>query len=296
MTDKPTTSTVLFADICRSTYLFDQLGDEAALALIVEVLQATGQIALQCHGDVIGTIGDEVLCLFGSSEDAFLAANQIHKQVQQNTQFEKHQLAMRVGIHKGTVVKSDGNIWGDTVNIAARLAQLAKAHQSLTTANTIVSISASLNDQIRPLGQLSLRGKPGMIDVYELLTFAATEEITDVAAITKISKRSFLLVVRFQTRQMRFDPLLTRFLFGRSMGCDQVVDHPTISREHAEILYRDGQFIFRDFSTNGSYVVQDNKIRQFRRAGLELKGRGKIYLGQTLHNQKFCLEFNCPDD
>ncbi len=293
MTDNPTTSTILFADICRSSFLFDQLGDETALELIMEALKLAGHIATQLGGGVIGTIGDEVLCTFDSPADALLAANQIHLQIQQNIRAQQHQLAMRIGINRGPVVKSDGNIWGDTVNTAARLAQQAKAHQTLTSADTIASLDKSFTEQIRLLGQVSLHGKAGMIEVYEFLALEAREEITDVATIAKTTDRSYLLKVRYRTRRMRFDPLLVRFLFGRSVNCDQVIDHPTISREHAEILYRNGQFVLRDFSTNGSFIVQEHQTKRLRRASLDLKGSGKIYLGQTLHNHDLCIEFTC---
>ena len=177
--------------------------------------------------------------------------------------------------------------------IAARLSQQAKANQSLSTTDTVASIDKKFKDRIRSLGQLSLRGKAGMIDVCEFLTYAASEEITEASSIAQAPHRSFLLTIRFHSRQMRFDPLLVRFLLGRNVNCDQVIDHPSISREHAEILYRNGRFVIRDFSTNGSYVVQNDKTEQIRRSSIELADSGKIYLGQTLNNHQFCLEFAC---
>ena len=92
---------------------------------------------------------------------------------------------------------------------------------------------------------------------------------------------------------MRFDPMLVRFLFGRGMDCDQVIDHSTISREHAEFLYRNGQFILRDFSTNGSMIVQQGKQKRLHRSSMELRGSGKIYLGRTLNMMQYCVEFTC---
>ena len=80
---------------------------------------------------------------------------------------------------------------------------------------------------------------------------------------------------------------------GRGMDCDQVIDHPTISREHAEFLYRNGQFILRDFSTNGSMIVQQGKPERLHRSSMELRGSGKIYLGRTLNQHQYCIEFTC---
>jgi adenylate cyclase len=291
--NSPTELTILFADICRSTVLFDKLGDEAALNLTMQALRLSGDCATQNHGTVIGTIGDEVMCTFDTPEDALISANQIHSQMQTNTSMQTHQLAMRVGINSGKVVSLSNSVYGDTVNIAARLAQQAKANQSLVSSSTIESIRENLRDQLRPIGKMSLQGKAGTIEVHELLEPGSDEEITEVATTNEIESRSFLMTARYLSRQMRFDPMLVRFLFGRSMDCDQVIDHPTISREHAEFLYRNGQFILRDFSTNGSVVIQGSKIEQLHRSSIELRGAGKIYFGKTTRQRQFCIDFTC---
>jgi class 3 adenylate cyclase len=294
MTDtSPTELTVLFADICRSTVLFDRLGDQDALNLIMSALDLAGQIVTGQHGTIIGTIGDEIMCTFNKPENALIAARQIHKMMQHDALMQSNQLSMRVGINSGAVVSMRDNVYGDTVNIAARLAQQAKANQSLVSSNTIASIDEMLRDQIRHIGQINLRGKAGAIDVHELLEPDTEEEITEVTNNEKMVTRSFLMTARYLTREMRFDPMLVRFLFGRGQDCDQTIDHPTISREHAEILYRNGQFLLRDFSTNGTIVVQGNSIEQIHRSSIELKGNGQIYLGRTHDQPEYCIAFTC---
>jgi len=294
MTEQPPTElTILFADICRSTVLFNELGDQAALDLVMQAMQLAGNIAGQNKGTVIGTIGDEIMCTFDAPEDALVTANQIHHQMHNNSSMQEHQLAMRVGINSGAVISTSESVYGDTVNIAARLSQQAKANQSLVSSTTVESIREGLQSQLRPVGQLSLRGKAGMIEVHELLEPDTEEEITEVTAGNAVTARSFLMTARYLTRQMRFDPMLVRFLFGRGMDCDQVIDHPTISREHAEFLYRNGQFILRDFSTNGTMIVQQGKPERLHRSSIELRGSGKIYLGRTLNLMQYCIEFTC---
>ena len=291
--NSPIELTILFADICRSTVLFDKLGDEAALSLIMQALRLTGDCAAQNHGSVIGTIGDEVMCTFNNPEDALIAANQIHTRMQNNSAMQAHQLAMRVGINSGKVVAMKSSVYGEAVNIAARLAQQAKANQRLVSSSTIEVVRENLRNQLRLIGRMNLQGKAGPLEVHELLGPGKDDEITEVATTNEIQSRSFLMTARYLTRQMRFDPMLVRFLFGRSMDCDQVIDHPTISREHAEFIYRNGQFLLRDFSTNGSVVIQGNKIEQLHRSSIELKGAGKIYLGKTARQRQFCIDYTC---
>lgn len=291
--NSPEKLTILFADICHSTVLFDQLGDQKAVDLVMQAMQLTGNIASQNRGTVIGTIGDEVMCTFDTPEDALICANQIHVQMTQSDSMKEHHLAMRVGINSGEVLSLANSVYGDTVNIAARLAQQAKAHQSLVSSATIEFITDDFRSQLRLVGELSLQGKAGMIEVHELLEPESIEEITEVARGIKNTTRSYLMTARYLNRQMRFDPMLIRFLLGRGMECDLIIDHPTISRQHAEFLYRNGRFILRDFSTNGSLIRQENKIERLHRASIELKDSGKIYLGRTLDQHLYCIEFTC---
>jgi len=284
--------TILFADVCRSTVLFEKIGDEAALNLIMTALNLAGNITGNNQGTVIGTIGDEVLCTFNTAEAALISAKQIHSEMQTNESMQMHQLAMRVGINSGPVVCVNNNVYGDTVNIAARLAQQAKANQTLISSTSTALVHENLQNQLRSVGQLSLQGKSGMTEVHELLEPDAEEAITQVATTEEVPARAFLMTARYLTRQMRFDPMLVRFLFGRGLDCDQVIDHPTISREHAEFQYRNGQFLLRDFSTNGSVIVTGGQPRFIHRSSIELKGAGKIYLGKTLNQHQYCIDFN----
>jgi class 3 adenylate cyclase len=294
MTDQTTNElTILFSDICRSTVLFDELGDEMALNVVMQAIDLASTIATENHGTIIGTIGDEVMCTFKSPEDAIITATQIHFQMKSNAVMQTHNLAMRVGINCGSVVSMSNNVYGDTVNIAARLAQQAKANQTLVSSNTIESIRENLRDQLRLIGRINLRGKAGTIEVHEVLETGAPEEITEVTTNTVVTGRAFLMTARYLSRQMRFDPMLVRFLFGRSVDCDQVVDHPTVSREHAEFLYKNGQFIFRDFSTNGSVVVRNGRNIKVHRSGVELQGSGKVFLGKTLGQHHYGIEYSC---
>lgn len=286
-------TTILFADICRSTVLYEQLGNQAALDLVMQAMQIAGDVAGQNKGIVIGTIGDEIMCTFDNPQDALTSANQIHSQMIQNSAMMKHQLAMRVGVNSGDVLSLSDSVYGDTVNIAARLAQQAKAHQSLVSSATIETVGENSGHHLRLLGQISLQGKAGVVEVHELLAVDTDEEITEVATGIKNTNRSYLMTARYRNRLMRFDPMLVRTLLGRGMECDLVIEHPTISREHAEFLYRNGQFLLRDFSTNGSQVVQQNKTERLHRSSIELRGSGKIYLGRTLNQLMFCIEFTC---
>ena len=64
----------MFADICRSTYLFSQLGDEQAAALIGKTLNHAGSLVQACQGSVLRSMGDDIMCIFDDPHDALRAA------------------------------------------------------------------------------------------------------------------------------------------------------------------------------------------------------------------------------
>lgn len=286
-------STVLFADICQSTSLFERLGDRAALELITEALRLSSDEAVKLQGQVIGTIGDEVMCIFACPENALLAANRIHATIQQHPQMQAQRLAMRIGINSGPVLTTDDSVYGTTVNIAARLAQQAKANQSLVAAHTVAYSQNKYAGEFRSIGWLNLPGKAGALDVHELIAPEDKDEVTEVALVALKKATAFQLTLRFANHQTQLNPMLVRYLLGRGDECDQVIDHPTVSREHAEIRYQNGTFLLRDFSTNGSVVIQDQSSTRLHRSTLDLSDKGQIFLGRTDRLPQFCIDFVC---
>ncbi len=64
MTRETTKLAVLFADIAKSTELYETVGDKNAQLQISSTLSVLSDVAAHCQGNVIKTIGDEIMCLF----------------------------------------------------------------------------------------------------------------------------------------------------------------------------------------------------------------------------------------
>ena len=129
--------TVVFADVCRSTFLFNELGDDEATRVINMALRVASEAVTDNDGRVIGTIGDELLSIFREPGEAMDATRQLHVDVAANSDLQQHSLKFRVGLNTGPILVAKNNIHGDTVNTAARLADTAKAGQSIASSDSV---------------------------------------------------------------------------------------------------------------------------------------------------------------
>jgi class 3 adenylate cyclase len=292
----PRQLTVLFADICNSTGLFVDIGDERATPLVSHALSAAADIVARHGGALVRFKGDDVLCTFESSDHALHAAEAIHTMALADSDLANVKITFRIGIHAGPLVQQEGDIFGDTVNTAARLVAEAKSRQTLLSGAVACRAGSEFEDRLRSLGRITARGSDGSIELLELLEPQADEEITEVSSVERIQYRAYLLRLTFRSRDTRLNPLTKRQLLGRAGHCAFTLDHPTISREHAEIKWTNGRFIFRDFSTNGSYVIVNEVPRPVLRASAQLRGEGVIYLGRTLGIAQYGIRFHCLDN
>lgn len=272
-------SPVMFADISRSTSLYENLGDEAAAELVLHTLQFASDVVRRHRGTVVKSKGDDVLCTFESAEEAIEAALDLHASSGTEESLARHQVAFRVGINIGNYVASQGDIYGDAVNVAARLAASAKAHQTVVSSAVKDACPESFAGNFRMLGQISVRGKGGLHEIFEILKPDQTAEITEVVTADRTADRATQLRLQFNNRETRLTPFTVRHLLGRGPECDMVLNHPTVSREHAEIRYRNGRFVLTDFSTNGTWVHAPGGPYRLHRSSRELRGDGVITLG-----------------
>lgn len=285
---KPIDVTVMFADICRSTFLFDELGDEPAAQLVSGVLARAARVIEQHGGTVLRTKGDDILCIFDHPRNALQAALGIHR-----CTFEGRgaRVSMRIGINSGNALLADGDLLGDSVNVAARLAQCAKAGQTIVAAHTANRAGPVPSGLLRPLGEMSLKGKHEPLAIFEILDTDGNDEITQVGSLSNQFPRSTMLLIQHRSLRFRLDYRLRRFLLGRMPDCDLVVDHPLVSRHHAEIRHEGNEFVVDDFSTNGTEILVNGAPRLIHRARSALRGTGAIYLGRTMYSRDLEITF-----
>jgi adenylate cyclase len=296
----PTSSNlaILFADISGSTRLYEILGDVIARRKVAECLDTVTAVVRRHNGVVIKTIGDEIMSTFDSAEDAAVAACEMQEAVdgQMVEQSVKGPIALsiRVGMHFGPAILESGDVFGDAVNIAARMAQTSKAGQIITTQDTVDSLPAVLRASTRFIDRAPIKGKSETIDIFEVIW--QQEDITRMSTgVVMEDAAAGRLLLSYHDEQLELNDEHSTAVLGRSKTCDMTVDEKLASRHHVRIESRRGKYFIVDQSTNGTYVRLNGSEEAFiRREEMPLSGSGEISLGRSFNEDpQEIVKFSC---
>ena len=275
---------VLFADVAGSTRLYDTLGDVRAKLMIDECIALMRRVVQQYGGRVIKTIGDEVMCVLPSADNAYLAATDMQHQIMSLPAVSDVKRSIRVGFHFGAVIEENNDVFGDTVNLAARMTGLAKGQQIMTTGATIQRLSPMLRASTRPIAALSVKGKGDDVDVSEVI-WQGGDELTMAAPLASISSTVIKLRLSHGTRALVLDPSSHGIVLGRDASCDICVEDRGASRQHARIERRRDKYFLVDQSTNGTFVVFAGEGELvLRREEVMLRGSGSVAFGHSVED------------
>jgi len=154
----PGIRTVLFTDIADSTTLTQALGDEAALAMlgvhdtiVRDALSASG-------GREVKHTGDGIMASFISAAGAVRCAIEIQRQLDKHSQENPDRpLKVRVGAAAGEPVEQHNDLFGSTVQLAARLCAHAQPEQILVS-NAIAELCIGKGLSFEDVGEVTLKG------------------------------------------------------------------------------------------------------------------------------------------
>jgi len=123
------------------------------------------------RGRVVDMPGDNILAEFASAVDAVQAAAAMQTQLGScNAQLpEGRRMAFRVGVNLGDVIEDDGRVYGDGVNIAARIEALAQAGGVCVSGKVYDEVSRKLELSFEDLGEHELHNIRGRVRVYRVL-------------------------------------------------------------------------------------------------------------------------------
>jgi adenylate cyclase len=279
---RSTAATILFADVAGSTRLYEKIGDAKALEAIGRCLRELSSVAARFEGRVIKTLGDEIMVAFPAPEGALGAATEMQIERRARNDASEARLEIRAGFHHGDVLERDGDLFGDTVNVAARMARLARTGQILTTGQTVERLPGYARSVVRLIDTLPIKGRQEALAVCEvvwhwgegLTMLDVRESAVDVSAKE--------LVLEHSRGSFRMHAGLGGLVLGRDSSADIVLAHLKASRSHARIERRRDKFVLADTSTNGTFVHFDgDRELLLRREEIALRGAGAISCGAS---------------
>jgi len=170
----PGIRTILFTDIVGSTTLTQLVGDEEAMALLHVHDRIVRDALAASNGREIKHTGDGIMASFFSAAAAVKCATRIQREL--SKQEEERRLKVRIGAAAGEPVEHHQDLFGSTVQLAARLCSQADPDQILVS-NVVAELCIGKGLMFRNLGEVSLKGFDRPVRVH------AVESPSEVAAL-----------------------------------------------------------------------------------------------------------------
>ncbi len=290
---------ILFADISGSTKLFEKVGDDAARASIAKVLNMLSTIVRNKKGTIVKTIGDEIMCTFPDPDTACSASWAMQESLDdENPAIDilgpGVPIQIRVGFHFGSAIAENRDVFGDAVNVAARMAAQAKGGQIITTSTTVEMLKDPImKEGARFVDNAPIKGKEKPIQIFEIVW--KEEDATRMAgsligAQATPAAATSSLDLKYHNTIIKINQQRSSVVLGRSHICDLPIAEKLASRQHVRVEMRRDKFFIIDQSTNGTFISMGNVAESFlRREELQITGNGRLSLGRPFGSN--CTEF-----
>lgn len=285
--DKSSTQlAILFADVCGSTRLYEQYGDEIARADMAACISLLDTVAKGLDGTTLKTIGDEIMCAFSDPVKASLAAAEMQaglKKASEAGEYKMGTLHIKIGWHWGSVSWRGDEVLGEAPVTAQQIINRAKADEILTSKESIDQLPPALFQNIHMIDRIEAEARDGSLDVCKIPWEQSGEE-TQISSIpmSQLVSKELSLVIEYNGQEFTVNSTNTKCTIGRGRNADVRVNGGFTSRQHAEITYRNGRFNLRDESVNGTIIVDENgESKKLRREEGVIAGFGKIGFGAS---------------
>ena len=269
----PDNLAVLFVDVCDSTRLYHELGDEAAHGLTAQCLSCVVDATERNGGRVVKSIGDGAMTTFPTVEQAYRTANTIQHSLQGGA------LRVKIGLHAGPVLIAQGDVFGSTVNLAARVLARSGPGEILMTRRCVDALPPLQRATVRLLDSTIVKGQPDSVEIYRVISERENEtKIVPFSA--RKAEGDPALVLAHRGKTVRLSRAGAPVLIGRDARMQLLVCSERSSRHHATIEVQRNGYAITDRSSNGTYLIDHRGNQQFlRRESALLTGNGVISIG-----------------
>jgi class 3 adenylate cyclase len=155
----PGIRTILFTDMVESTNLTQSLGDEAAMVLLAVHDTIVRDALAALGGREVKHTGDGIMASFVSAAAAVKCATRVQRELarRQAAETSQHPIKIRIGAAAGEPVEHHSDLFGSTVQLAARLCSHALPEQILVS-NVVAELCLGKGLPFQDLGEVTLKG------------------------------------------------------------------------------------------------------------------------------------------
>jgi adenylate cyclase len=168
---------ILQTDVVGYSRLMSE-DEDATLRTLTSYIDRISYLIKHNHGNVVKTTGDGVLAEFASAVDAVKCSVEIQQEIEHRNAelIESRRMEFRIGIHVGDIIEQNGDIFGDGVNIAARVEGLADPGSIYITRNVYDQVRRKLPYSYEFRGERKVKNIDEPIPVYRVLMDSETGE------------------------------------------------------------------------------------------------------------------------
>jgi adenylate cyclase len=283
---------VIFAELIGAAELYARAGDAKAQEAIARCFQRLEQVAQTQRARVVKRVGGRLMLLAESADAAARVAVSMQAMALDFGEPEGR-LGLGVGFHFGPVIQNEADVFGDTVNTAARLVELAARGQVMLEAETADGVGSLYRRSIRRLYAVQLKGLKEELSLCEIV-WRADEPATFYPYDPANEPVRAKLKLKYRGEKMVLRRILEALTIGRDPGCGLVIDNEHASRHHCTISRRHDHFVLADKSTNGTFVTVEGEAEvMLQRDEVTLRKHGWISFGQPRAAGGETLEFEC---
>jgi len=204
------------------------------------------------HGRIIKTTGDGMLVEFHSVADAVRSSIEIQERMRRRNSDvpDDRRIEFRIGINLGDIIFEDGDIYGDGVNIAARVEQLAEVGGICVTSAVHAQVEGRLEAAFEDLGEKSLKNISRPVRVYRVLPAGADGKASTGSGARAAAVKPSIAVLPFAN--MSGDPEQEFFADGLT---EDILTELSRRRE-LFVISRTSSFVYKGKAANLREVAQ----------------------------------------
>jgi adenylate cyclase len=150
---------VLFTDLVGFTEYNDAVGDVEALRLLDTQTELANAMVAEWQGArIVKELGDGLMIWFRGAAEGLAGAVSLLETVRRARQAGEFALAIRMGLHHGEVIPRGQDLVGQTINIAARVSDLAGPGELLVSDSVVKACSLTTVKELTPIGAVRVKG------------------------------------------------------------------------------------------------------------------------------------------